>query len=76
MTKEPIGQNRCPICGKDNYCGAKAGLAHGECWCDTIKIPRGMQALVPPELYMKACICKDCVDRYVTEHPDEIEESN
>ncbi|PJI07372.1 MULTISPECIES: cysteine-rich CWC family protein [Clostridium] len=65
---EHIDPTVCPICGKDNNCGNRKGLPHGECWCSHIKVPQGLKDLVPEHLKMKACICKDCVDKYKAEH--------
>ncbi|MDP4177982.1 MAG: cysteine-rich CWC family protein [Bacillota bacterium] len=58
----------CPICGKDNNCGSRRGLPHGSCWCDTIHVPQGLKDLVPEHFKMKACICKDCIDKYNADH--------
>ena len=55
------GEERiCPICGKDNNCH------HGEssCWCSTIKVPKHVLDLVPEDKKGKACICKECIEKY------------
>ncbi|XEC94196.1 cysteine-rich CWC family protein [Paenibacillus tarimensis] len=53
----------CPICKKDNQCGNIAG--HPTCWCSKARFPEAIFELVPPDQRGKACICKDCLDRFV-----------
>lgn len=63
-------ETKCPICGKDNNCGHRQGLPDGECWCSNIKVPKALRDQIPPNMRMKACICKECVVKFKTEHPD------
>jgi len=51
----------CPLCGKDNNC------QHGKdnCWCNSITIPKYILDMVPDDKKGKACICKDCIDKYL-----------
>lgn len=57
LTKE---EKTCPLCGKPNNC------KHGDdsCWCNHVKIPKGLIERIPKDKRGKACICKDCVDSY------------
>lgn len=50
----------CPLCGKANNCkdGSK------DCWCNYVIIPKELIDMVPEEKRGKACICKECVDKY------------
>ncbi|EQB86736.1 hypothetical protein J2Z44_000317 [Clostridium punense] len=55
------GEERiCPICGKDNNC------QHGnkDCWCNTIVVPKHVIDMVPEDKKGKACICRDCIEKY------------
>jgi len=51
----------CPLCGKDNNC------QHGQggCWCDTVKVSKKVMDLVPEDKRGKACICRDCIEKYM-----------
>lgn len=53
----------CPFCKQPNGCMAKSELP---CWCNTIKVPPELRALVPLELKMKACICQKCIEAFKT----------
>lgn len=55
------GEERiCPICGKDNNC------QHGnkDCWCNTVVVPKHVIDMVPEDKKGKACICRDCIEKY------------
>lgn len=54
----------CPICGKDNNCGAVKGLPPGTCWCNNIHTPKELLARIPDELRRISCVCQDCVIKY------------
>ncbi len=56
----------CPLCGKENGC-----TGDRTCWCMTVKVPKALRAMVPPEK-KGACICRACVERFKREHPDEV----
>ena len=64
--KSHFQPHRCPICKKDNNCG---NLLQEEqytpCWCTKVRFPSGIFDLIPPEQRGKACICKECVERFV-----------
>jgi hypothetical protein len=57
--KEQKQEEICPLCGQNNNC------QHGkECWCITIKVPKYVLDLVPEDKKGKACICKNCIEKY------------
>lgn len=58
MTKE---NTHCPLCGKPNGC--MAGQP-GPCWCEAVKVPAELTALVPPQYYRTRCICRDCIEAF------------
>ncbi|MGO4889208.1 cysteine-rich CWC family protein [Anaerobacillus sp. MEB173] len=53
---------KCPLCNKDNDCGNERGEA--TCWCSTAFFPEGIFKLVPEKKRNKACICKECLEKY------------
>ncbi len=55
----------CPFCKQDNNC--QAHVPNNNCWCNEIKVPLELRDLVPEELKMKSCICKDCIQLYKSE---------
>ncbi|WLR51933.1 cysteine-rich CWC family protein [Bacillus tianshenii] len=57
-----INAKKCPICQKENNCGNELGKP--TCWCSEETFPEGIFALVPDEMRNKACICKDCLERF------------
>lgn len=56
-----VNEYACPLCGNNNECGAHDDKP---CWCFSTGIPQALIDLVPAEKQLKACICKDCVDRF------------
>jgi Cysteine-rich CWC len=62
MRNESAVNNKCPICGSNNECGAEKET----CWCFSIKIPPQVFEKIPPEFYKKSCVCKNCA----TQTPD------
>lgn len=58
----------CPLCGKENGCGYEKGMDHFTCWCATIDVPKELREQVPDELKGKACICRDCINKFKEEH--------
>ena len=48
----------CPLCGRDNACGAVRG--EDTCWCFDVEMSKEALARVPPELVGVACLCRDC----------------
>ena len=58
-----INQKICPLCKKDNGC--QADIPNNNCWCNNIKVPNELIALVPKEYEHKTCICKKCVLQFM-----------
>ncbi len=58
---DPIDENICPICGKDNNCMAHCAEP---CWCLKIKIPQELLDLIPESKKTKACICLKCIQEF------------
>lgn len=56
----------CPFCKGDNQCMVNCDKP---CWCAKVKVPTGLQDLVPQELRRKSCICQNCVTEYL-ENPE------
>jgi hypothetical protein len=50
----------CPLCGKDNNCQH----GQGECWCNSVVIPKYIIDMIPEDKKGKACICKACLEKY------------
>ena len=57
-----INPKICPFCKEENQC--EADIANKSCWCNTIKVPIELRALIPDAFQMKACICKNCILLY------------
>jgi len=57
-----IDSKLCPFCKQENSC--KVDILNNNCWCNEIKVPLELRALIPEEYKMKACICKECVLLY------------
>lgn len=55
----------CPLCGKPNHCAFVDPAGYkGGCWCDELKIPQELLDAIPTHLYGKACICKECIEKF------------
>lgn len=52
-------KSTCPICGKNNKC-----THSNNCWCHTTKVSKKVIDMVPQDKKGKACICKECVEKY------------
>ncbi|WP_336823249.1 cysteine-rich CWC family protein [Sporosarcina sp. USHLN248] len=65
MTDTNININ-CPICGGSNNCCYGKDKSLGECWCTEETFPEGIFAYVESEFIRKACICKNCLEKYKT----------
>lgn len=52
----------CPFCKKENLC--QAHIKNSTCWCFDIKVPKELIALIPQNLQMKSCICKNCIEAF------------
>ncbi len=51
----------CPLCQNKNNCDVSAG---SNCWCAASKVPTELINSVPKEQQGKACICKQCIEKY------------
>ncbi len=60
MTRDKI----CPICKKDNGCRS----GEDTCWCYTIKVPKGLLETIDDRDRGKACVCKNCIEKYNREN--------
>jgi predicted Fe-S protein YdhL (DUF1289 family) len=58
LVNDAVAADRCPLCGRDNRCGAARGAA--TCWCFTAAIAADALAAVPPAAKDRACLCPDC----------------
>jgi prepilin-type N-terminal cleavage/methylation domain-containing protein/prepilin-type processing-associated H-X9-DG protein len=55
----------CPLCGQVNACRlCPPDRGKETCWCERIEIPAGLLARVPKNLRNRACICRDCVEKF------------
>ena len=59
---------QCPLCGAANECQLCSPAAYkGQCWCARIEIPGKLLARVPENFRNRACICKNCVEKFQRE---------
>jgi prepilin-type processing-associated H-X9-DG protein/prepilin-type N-terminal cleavage/methylation domain-containing protein len=57
--------NQCPLCGAANGCQLCSPAAYkGSCWCAHVEIPGELLARVPENLRNRACICRNCVEKF------------
>ena len=63
-----IDETLCPLCGGDNAClnVQCGGGPENNCWCnsDAYRFPQALLDQVPADRKRKACICKNCVDKF------------
>jgi prepilin-type N-terminal cleavage/methylation domain-containing protein/prepilin-type processing-associated H-X9-DG protein len=60
--------NQCPLCGGPNACQLCSPAAYkGSCWCACVEIPGALLARVPENFRNRACICRDCVEKFQRE---------
>ena len=65
MTSPASNPARCPLCGGANECQLCSPAAHkGPCWCAQEDMPAEMLAQVPENLRNRACICKNCIQKF------------
>ena len=58
----------CPLCGGANECQLCSPAAYkGRCWCADTEIPSELIARVPENFRNRACICKQCVEKFERE---------
>ncbi len=58
---EYVNQDICPLCGKPNNCQHDTGKG---CWCDKEHFPEELLSRIPTEKRMKACVCRDCLEKF------------
>lgn len=63
MTNQAEEGKFCPICQADNRCGNLSGSKE-PCWCSKEFFPSDIFNLVPADQLRKACICKDCLEKF------------
>jgi prepilin-type N-terminal cleavage/methylation domain-containing protein/prepilin-type processing-associated H-X9-DG protein len=60
--------NQCPLCGAANGCQLCSPAAYkGSCWCARVEIPGELLARVPENFRNRACICRECVEKFQRE---------
>lgn len=64
-------QGICPICKKNNMCASVLGTDPLKCWCMNIKVPKKLLDSIPEEDRMKSCVCKECVESFKKNNPEE-----
>ncbi len=56
----------CPFCRKENHCMANSEQS---CWCNSVKVPAELIALLAENQTGKSCICHACVQAF-NEQPE------
>jgi prepilin-type processing-associated H-X9-DG protein/prepilin-type N-terminal cleavage/methylation domain-containing protein len=60
--------NECPLCGGANECQLCSPATYkGLCWCARVEMPEPLLARVPEPLRNRACICRNCVEKFQRE---------
>jgi prepilin-type N-terminal cleavage/methylation domain-containing protein/prepilin-type processing-associated H-X9-DG protein len=60
--------SQCPLCGGANKCQLCSPAAHkGPCWCAHFEMPAELLARVPENFRNRACICRDCMEKFQRE---------
>ena len=60
--------NECPLCGGMNACLLCSPAAYkGQCWCVRVEMPDALLARVPEQLRNRACICRNCLEKFQRE---------
>ena len=60
--------NQCPLCGGANQCQLCSPATYkGACWCARVEMPESLIARVPEPLRNRACICRNCVEKFQRE---------
>jgi prepilin-type N-terminal cleavage/methylation domain-containing protein/prepilin-type processing-associated H-X9-DG protein len=58
----------CPLCGEANACQLCSPATYkGSCWCAGVEMPESLLKQVPDAARNRACICRNCVDRFESE---------
>jgi hypothetical protein len=67
---ETIDASRCPLCGRDNQCAACTPEGPSpSCWCVGVEIPPALLDRVPGPYRDRACVCRECVERFAAGRP-------
>jgi len=57
--------NQCPLCREANDCQLCSPATYkGLCWCARMEMPEALLARVPEPLRNRACICRNCVEKF------------
>jgi prepilin-type N-terminal cleavage/methylation domain-containing protein/prepilin-type processing-associated H-X9-DG protein len=68
MTQKFFNPAACPLCGGANECQLCSPAAYkGQCWCAREEISAELLARVPENFRNRACICKNCVEKFRAE---------
>jgi prepilin-type N-terminal cleavage/methylation domain-containing protein/prepilin-type processing-associated H-X9-DG protein len=60
--------NQCPLCGGANGCQLCSPAAYKDsCWCARVEMPEPLLARVPENFRNRACICRNCVEKFQRE---------
>jgi prepilin-type N-terminal cleavage/methylation domain-containing protein/prepilin-type processing-associated H-X9-DG protein len=60
--------SHCPLCSAANDCQLCSTAAHkGPCWCARVEMPEALLARVPENFRNRACICRNCVEKFQRE---------
>jgi prepilin-type N-terminal cleavage/methylation domain-containing protein/prepilin-type processing-associated H-X9-DG protein len=55
----------CPLCDGANECQLCSPAAYkGSCWCAHMEMPEPLLARVPENFRNRACVCRNCVDKF------------
>jgi prepilin-type N-terminal cleavage/methylation domain-containing protein/prepilin-type processing-associated H-X9-DG protein len=62
--------SECPLCGAANECQLCSPAAYkGPCWCARVEMPEALLARVPENFRNRACVCRNCVEKFKRERP-------
>jgi prepilin-type processing-associated H-X9-DG protein/prepilin-type N-terminal cleavage/methylation domain-containing protein len=60
--------DKCPLCGGANVCQLCSPATYkGSCWCARVEMPDALLARVTEPLRNRACICRNCVEKFQRE---------
>jgi hypothetical protein len=57
----------CPLCGQPNNCPMAVDPNATGCWCGDLEFPQELLDQVPETALHQACICRNCLDRFMDE---------
>jgi prepilin-type processing-associated H-X9-DG protein/prepilin-type N-terminal cleavage/methylation domain-containing protein len=65
MNLKTFNPSDCPLCGGANECRLCSPAPYkGRCWCAQEDISNELIARVPENLRNRACICKNCIEKF------------